>query len=262
MKKYIIYNALFISSLCFSQVGVGTTSPQGAFHVDAAKNTVVGGTPTNFNDDFVVTSDGNIGVGTLSPSTKLDIRSATAGAIKIVDGTQGVGKVLVSDASGTGTWQTLPVFKYVVNGSFSPAATIVSDNTAAQYKFTNGSIVLNKGRWMVNVGLSISLNSVDANTNVNPYWLQFYLSDTSSGVTNTMFSYIGTSPNNFGGNMIRSYSGNFNFPNGYNVIDVLNDNTTIYLHIQNVQKDSYNKDINWNFSTGNYENYIYAIPTN
>ncbi len=49
---------------------------------------------------------GNVGVGTVAPSTTVDIFKTTSGAIKIVDGTQGTGKVLTSDANGVGTWQT------------------------------------------------------------------------------------------------------------------------------------------------------------
>lgn len=263
MKKHILYSCtLLISTFSFSQVGVGTSTPQGVFHVDAAKNTIVGSSSTNFSDDIVVTNTGNVGIGTLSPTTKLEINSDTAGAIKIVDGTQGVGKVLVSDATGVGTWQTLPVFKYVVNGNFGSSTTVTSDNTATQYKSSNAHIVLNKGRWLVNVGLSISLNTVDATTNINPYWLQLYLSDITTNVTNTLFSYTGTSPNNFGGNMIRSNTQNFNFINGFNIIDVPNDNTTIYLLIQNINKDSSGNNVNWSFTTSNFENFIYAIPTN
>ena len=41
-----------------------------------------------------------VGVGTTSPIAKLDV----AGNIKITDGTQALGKVLTSDAVGTGTW--------------------------------------------------------------------------------------------------------------------------------------------------------------
>lgn len=47
-------------------------------------------------------NNGNVGIGTSSPTAKLDI----AGNIKIADGTQGTGKVLTSDANGHATWQS------------------------------------------------------------------------------------------------------------------------------------------------------------
>ena len=60
--------------------------------------------------------NGKVGIGDFSgstPATALDIENGTtAGAIKIVDGTQGTGKVLTSDANGVGTWQTPPAFAY------------------------------------------------------------------------------------------------------------------------------------------------------
>lgn len=46
---------------------------------------------------------GNVGIGNLSPQAKLDI----AGNIKIVDGTQGAGKVLTSDLNGLASWNTI-----------------------------------------------------------------------------------------------------------------------------------------------------------
>lgn len=56
---------------------------------------------TTLNVDAV---NNNVGIGTTTPSTRLDINNgSTPGAIKIVDGTQAEGKVLVSDASGIGT---------------------------------------------------------------------------------------------------------------------------------------------------------------
>jgi uncharacterized protein (TIGR02145 family) len=45
----------------------------------------------------------NVGIGTTTPTAKLHV----AGSIKIVDGTQGTGKVLTSDATGKGSWQTV-----------------------------------------------------------------------------------------------------------------------------------------------------------
>ncbi len=45
--------------------------------------------------------NGNVGIGTTSPSAKLEIQ----GNVKIADGTQGAGKVLTSDAGGLASWQ-------------------------------------------------------------------------------------------------------------------------------------------------------------
>ncbi|MBC7412373.1 MAG: hypothetical protein H7331_07955 [Bacteroidia bacterium] len=45
----------------------------------------------------------NVGIGTTNPDEKLHV----VGSLKVVDGTQGVGKVLTSDATGKGTWQAV-----------------------------------------------------------------------------------------------------------------------------------------------------------
>lgn len=54
---------------------------------------------TTLSDALVVLNE-KVGIGTSSPSSKLDI----AGNVKIVDGTQGAGKVLTSDANGLASW--------------------------------------------------------------------------------------------------------------------------------------------------------------
>ncbi|MFN3454983.1 MAG: tail fiber domain-containing protein [Pseudobdellovibrio sp.] len=48
--------------------------------------------------------NGNVGIGISNPSVKLEV----SGAIKIADGTQGIGRVLTSDANGLASWQVLP----------------------------------------------------------------------------------------------------------------------------------------------------------
>ncbi|WP_374460397.1 hypothetical protein [Chryseobacterium taeanense] len=62
------------------------------------------GTARAAGADFVVKDNGQIGIGTSTPTTKLEINSSTSGVIKIVDGTQAIGRVLTSDANGLATW--------------------------------------------------------------------------------------------------------------------------------------------------------------
>ncbi|PJA53135.1 hypothetical protein CO166_02945, partial [Candidatus Roizmanbacteria bacterium CG_4_9_14_3_um_filter_36_11] len=53
---------------------------------------------------ILIDNGGNVGIGTTSPSTSLHLSKASSGAIRIVDTTQGAGRVLTSDANGVGTW--------------------------------------------------------------------------------------------------------------------------------------------------------------
>lgn len=122
MKKKIITLAACIMVLTplVAQVGVNTTTPQGTFHVDGAKDnpTVGNPDPTQQSNDFVVTNTGSIGVGTVTPSSKVEINSGTAntsglkfsnmnattpittGAAPL--GVNASGEVVVATGSGTG----------------------------------------------------------------------------------------------------------------------------------------------------------------
>ncbi len=64
--------------------------------------TVGNGNSGNHKTAFVIQQNGNVGINQRRPSEKLDL----AGSIKIVDGTQGAGKVLTSDANGKASWNT------------------------------------------------------------------------------------------------------------------------------------------------------------
>ncbi len=59
---------------------------------------------TNNVEQMRISPAGQLGIGTNSPSAKLDVN----GQIRIQGGSPGVGKVLVSDAIGLASWQTLP----------------------------------------------------------------------------------------------------------------------------------------------------------
>jgi endosialidase-like protein len=58
-------------------------------------------------------ASGNVGIGTATPGAKLDVQ----GAVKVVDGTQGAGKVLTSDANGLASWQSPAVSYWSANGN-------------------------------------------------------------------------------------------------------------------------------------------------
>jgi len=61
------------SGCLHAQVGINDVSPEGVLHVDSKKNT--SGAASGYYDDVVVTQTGNLGVGTKSPKTRLDLRS-------------------------------------------------------------------------------------------------------------------------------------------------------------------------------------------
>jgi hypothetical protein len=55
---------------------------------------------TNNTQKVIVTTTGNVGIGTTLPGARLEVN----GQVKITDGTQGPGKVLTSNAAGLATW--------------------------------------------------------------------------------------------------------------------------------------------------------------
>ena len=99
-------------------VGIGTTILSGgkltvagsinitsndAYRIGGSRVLNLSGTTIQIGQDLVipvVIPNGNVGIGTSNPQAKLEV----AGNVKIVDGTQGAGKVLTSDANGLASW--------------------------------------------------------------------------------------------------------------------------------------------------------------
>lgn len=277
-KLFISCAALFLScgaSLFAQQTGVNTKNPQGAFHVDAKKNNPAAGTPTaaEVDDDLIVDNDGKVGVGILAPITRLHFKSATAGGIRIVDGRQGSGKLLVSDAFGIGTWVTPAVTRSAVKGVFpSPAATITTSIPFTGAIWSGQSIVLGQGKWVVSAG--ITFESIPVSNTPQMGWVHAYLStkaSTSAGspsagdpsiVEHNGFTHLGPAGTN------TTYAGvlygNFlaytptaprtSFISGNSLIEVTGTTpVTIYLLLE---KFSYT------YRSNASQNYFYAVPVN
>lgn len=85
MKKNCLLILMTLSFQCaFSQVGINTPNPQGILHIDGQKDNPVSGstfTPVQQSNDILVNSAGKIGVGTLTPVTKVDARNSGNEAI-------------------------------------------------------------------------------------------------------------------------------------------------------------------------------------
>lgn len=103
-------------------------------------NSIVLGNSTN--------NSNRVGIGTNTPDERLHV----AGSIKIVDGTQGVGKVLTSDANGRAAWAS--------PSSSKSYADIYLGGTTNQTLAHNGSVSFGT------IGSSSNINVINNNNNI------------------------------------------------------------------------------------------------
>lgn len=279
MKKYILCSFVSLGSIIYAQtnqVGIDTPAPKALFHVDGGKdnpkNPATTLTAAQIANDVVVTSSGNVGISTISPSTKLEINNGTSnGAIKIVDGTQGLGKVLMSDAEGIGTWRMPNSFKPTALGVFpNPKVEFSSDGNGSSFgakKYTQIYIDLTPGKWIVNAGLTVRANEALGAR----FWMHAYLSTSQTAVVQNGFTHLGpagatttyanlifANPNTADNPYAHQGS---NFISGSSVINVTA-NIRLYLLIDNSNALPRNDERvgSYTFTTDAYENYFHAIP--
>ena len=87
-------------------------------------------------DQMVILNNGNVGIGQTNPAAKLEVDGASGTTIKIVDGNQGAGKILTSDAAGSGSWQPMSGG----GGGCSPSSQVFSSN--GTFTVTAGTYVM------------------------------------------------------------------------------------------------------------------------
>ena len=97
---------------------------------------------------YLKTNTDRVGIGTPDPQERLEV----AGKIRISDGSQANGRVLVSDADGSGTWMDNVAIKPAVTGVFGNGVTIGNGATVGNITAnsnTGAYITLPPGKWMV-----------------------------------------------------------------------------------------------------------------
>jgi len=99
-------NSAFIGGIDASYTNTGIYVLQKDNVSFSSAGTQVFNVVNNGVSNMVVNGTGNVGIATTTPAAKLEVDGASNSTIKIVDGNQGTGKVLTSDATGQGSWQT------------------------------------------------------------------------------------------------------------------------------------------------------------
>ncbi|WP_378105163.1 fibrinogen-like YCDxxxxGGGW domain-containing protein [Chryseobacterium sp. sg2396] len=102
-NKLVICALIFSGINIYSQVGINTKNPQTTFHIDAGKDNPSTGVPNALqqSNDFVVTSAGNVGIGTITPANKVHV-VATTNPLKLngLINAQKTDSLLTVDAAG------------------------------------------------------------------------------------------------------------------------------------------------------------------
>lgn len=115
---------------------------------------------------------GNMGIGTSAPTEKLHV----AGSIRMVDGTEGVGKVMVSDATGTASWAAAGALGWGLTGNAgtNPATNFIgttdaqslvmrTNNTERLHIAAAGNVGI--GTSVTNVRLQVAADQADVVSN-------------------------------------------------------------------------------------------------
>jgi hypothetical protein len=173
-------------------VGSGATFRMGLF-------TYGGANPSDLVERISILDGGNVGIGTTTPSAKLEI----AGTLKIADGTQGNGKVLTSDAAGNSSWSSAAYgnterFQFRLSGFATPIAyTPIALTTI--YNFGTATTTYTPGQDQLKINISKSgLYHFDINTH---QVCSYDYSITSANAT-PQLTYFGV----IGGPTLKGYS--------------------------------------------------------
>lgn len=116
-----------------------------------------------------IQSGWNVGIGTSAPAVKLDIN----GQIRISGWTPGIGKILVSDATGIATWQTAATGSFagwwiLGNAGTNPSTNFLgsTDNVDVAFRTNGTEKMLIQAGWNVGIGTSTPGAKLDVVWNI------------------------------------------------------------------------------------------------
>lgn len=212
---------------------------------------------------LLVDPAGNVGIGTTTPTTKLQIVAPSPGTgFTLQDGSQGLGKVLASNTSGNAEW---------VNNVSTTPTVIGTNGTLPETPLTANSylgrnITLPIGKWIITIGqLFSNLNQLAGyTTNVQGEgaWIRIGFGSSATDIAlPPSVTYI-TQAANISVNA--SYTpGNYAFGQGSILVNVTAP-TTLFLWTLNCdfspQSSANSSKIKISFTAS--ENFLYASPIN
>lgn len=155
MQKLLLISGIAFSGFAFSQVGINTSIPTAALDIVSKDNTAstkgLKITNSSGNEIITVLNNGNLGVGVTNPGAKVDINASTVGTgLRLADGSQGNGKVMVSDAFGNARWDNVSA-QYLLQQASNTTDIIIS-KTAGVYTTVpglNGFTAQSTGKYLI-----------------------------------------------------------------------------------------------------------------
>ncbi|WP_027379526.1 hypothetical protein [Chryseobacterium daeguense] len=257
IRKIIFFGVFMNVFFAFAQVGINTNIPSGALRVNGANSP----TDTNPDNDVVISKpSGNMAIGHLNPTVKLDIKTTGTQAspvagFKLADGNQALNKILHSDENGVGTWKELSIFTgQNIIGTFTWA-----DNTGIGNTNWNriATLTITPGSHMIYMKIHVLNNS-------NSGFVRTYVGTKNVGTNNNNpidTPIIGST--NFQPLMGRD----FEITQAFVYNNVTNANVTLYYVLQSdsssISRSVYTFNNAASFKGVNLiENYFFATPVN
>lgn len=204
--------------------------------------------------NLTFSGNGNVGIGTAAPSSKIHIVSSESyGAFQMQDGSQSQGKFLASDNNGRATWVNSPLTP-VVFGDLDPSTVLF---TLSPNQYTGDKITLTRGKWLVYVGKLLNPDSNPSSSNNT--WVRLTLSSSQTSQQTTGFSFLSSSLVSGWLENVNHSNNRFTFLSGVIAVNVTSSSLTLFLRTREFNTIGNAPVVR---TRGDYgENYLFATPT-